>query len=243
MRIAIFNLLLLTITITTNAQLRTGVIDKVIAVVGDKIILQSDIRKSVDDIARQGNTTEDAECMITEQAIISKILMLQGEKDSLPITDDYVQEYMDMQMKTFLKQAEADTTGCGKSLSPLEIEKMKAQAKPQLKENLLADAMKQKIIENIKITPSEVEAFFKKIPTDKLPVVDFDPESRNPARHIMNLQDDYVRISNLALDEKRGQAFDTWFKTHIPKIYVEVDDDTQAKCDEIKKYITYSSGN
>jgi peptidyl-prolyl cis-trans isomerase SurA len=202
-------LLVSILSITATAQLQTGIIDKVIAVVGDKIILQSDITIQKE----TANGSADEECMFIEQAMISKILMVGAEKDSLPVTDDYVEEFIARQ-------------------------KIKETAKKQVKEYLLAEAMKEKIIENIKITPSEVEAFFNKIPKDKLPIVDFDPQSRNAAKHTMNLTDDYEKIATLALDQKRMEAFDSWFITNLSRIYVEVDDNTQAQCEGVKKFVS-----
>ena len=77
---------------TVHGQPKKAIADKIIAVVGDRIILYSDIKNSIADIVRQGGTVPpDAECMIAEQAIVSKVLMLQAEKDSLPVTDEEVE--------------------------------------------------------------------------------------------------------------------------------------------------------
>lgn len=89
MRIAAILLLSTTLSITAKAQLQTGVIDKVIAVVGDKIILRSEIQNTLADAERMGKPLNgDAECELIEQVMISKILMVRAEKDSLPVTDE-----------------------------------------------------------------------------------------------------------------------------------------------------------
>ena len=75
--------LLLGLTMLAQSQPKKVVADKIAAVVGDRIILQSDIINSILDIQRQGGTIpENAECLLMEQAIVSKVLMLQAEKDS-----------------------------------------------------------------------------------------------------------------------------------------------------------------
>ena len=82
--------------IAAQGQPKKAVADKIIAVVGDRIILYSDIKNSILDIQRQGGAVPpDAECMIAEQAIVSKVLMLQAEKDSLPVTDEEVEAELD----------------------------------------------------------------------------------------------------------------------------------------------------
>lgn len=60
------------------------VADKIAAVVGDRIILKSDITNSILDIARREELFENAECLLMEQAIVSKVLMLQAEKTHYP---------------------------------------------------------------------------------------------------------------------------------------------------------------
>src|SRR5689334_8504888 len=91
--VLLFSFLLLTASAFAQPQQAAKVtIDKIAAVVGDRIILQSDIKNSIADIIRQGGQVpENAECLVMEQAVISKILMLQAEKDSLPVTDEEVE--------------------------------------------------------------------------------------------------------------------------------------------------------
>ena len=70
------------------AQPQKVVADKIVAIVGDRIILHSDVANSISDMKRQGQEVPpNAECLILEQALVSKVLMLQAEKDSLPVTE------------------------------------------------------------------------------------------------------------------------------------------------------------
>ena len=80
----------------TATEAKKIVADKIAAVVGDRIIMYSDIKNTIADYARQGaQVPEDAECQILDQAILSKVLMLQAEKDSLPVTDEEVEAELD----------------------------------------------------------------------------------------------------------------------------------------------------
>ena len=75
-------LLFVSATVLSQTQAKKIVADKIAVIVGDRIILQSEIKNSIADIARQGGTIPDnAECMLMDQAIISKVLMLQAEKE------------------------------------------------------------------------------------------------------------------------------------------------------------------
>jgi peptidyl-prolyl cis-trans isomerase SurA len=145
------------------------VADKIIGIVGDRIILRSDIKNSIADIVRQGGTIPDnAECLITEQAIISKILMLQAEKDSLPVTDEEVEAELDRRIRYFINQMGGSQQAL-EEVAGKSIYQIKDDAKESVRENKLADAMRSKIVDGIKITPTEVKAFFDRIPKDSLP--------------------------------------------------------------------------
>ena len=151
-----------------GAQAQRVIADKIGAIVGDRIILHSDIVNSISDIARQGGQIPDnAECLIMEQAIISKVLMLQAMKDSLPVTDEEVEAELDQKVRYYIAQLgsqEALEEMAGKT-----IYQIKDDARESVKEQKLAMAMQRKIVENVRITPNEVRSFFDKIPKDSLP--------------------------------------------------------------------------
>ena len=167
-RIFIAGLLLVGFSLAGQAQAKKIVADKIAAIVGDRIILQSDITNSILDIARQGGTVPDnAACLLMEQAIVSKVLMLQAEKDSLPVTDEEVEAELDQKIRYYINQLgskEALEEMAGKT-----VYQIKDDARESVKEQKLSGAMQRKIVDNIRITPNEVKAFFDKIPTDSLP--------------------------------------------------------------------------
>ena len=160
--------LLSTIVGVAQGTAKKVVADKIVAIVGDRIILHSDIKNSIEDARRQGgNIPESAECMLMEQALISKVLMLQAEKDSLPVTEEEVEAELDQRIRHFINQVggqEALEEMAGKT-----VYQIKDDARESVKEKKLAAAMQQKIVEGVKITPTEVKAFFDRIPKDSLP--------------------------------------------------------------------------
>lgn len=160
------------ITVITTAfaqgQSAKVVADKILGIVGDRIILYSDIQNTIADAIRNGNQVpENANCVLMEQALISKILMLQAEKDSLPITDEEVESDLDNRIRKYINaygSQEALEEIAGKS-----IYQIKEDARETVKEQKLAEAMQRKIVENVHITPNEVKQFYDKIPKDSLP--------------------------------------------------------------------------
>lgn len=202
-RLTLAVLLLLGSVVLVQAQPKKVVADKILAIVGDKIILQSDIKNSISDIVRQGGSVPDnADCLLTEQAIVSKMLMLQAQKDSLPVTDEEVEADLDQRVRYFINQM-------GGSQQTLEevagktIYQIKDDARESVKENKLATAMQKKIVENVKITPNEVKDFFDKIPKDSLPffeseleigqIVIYPKASRDMDKYIMDELNNYKK--------------------------------------------------
>jgi peptidyl-prolyl cis-trans isomerase SurA len=53
--------------------------------------------------------------------------------------------------------------------------------------------------------------------------------------HVENLKDDYSVISSKALEEKKMQVLEKWFKSHIPTYYIHIDNDYSG-CDSIKDW-------
>jgi peptidyl-prolyl cis-trans isomerase SurA len=95
-------ILLLSVSIT-YAQPQKVKADGIIAIVGDRIILQSDIKNAVADMARQGtDVPENAECLVLEQALTSKMLMLQAEKDSLVVTEEEIEAELEQRIRYFI---------------------------------------------------------------------------------------------------------------------------------------------
>ncbi|MGZ3911527.1 MAG: peptidylprolyl isomerase, partial [Flavisolibacter sp.] len=157
------------------AQQKKIVADKIVGIVGDKIILQSDIRNAIADATRQGSTVPaNAECSILEQALVSKVLMLQAQKDSLPVTDEEVEAELDQRVRYFINQY--GTQEALESVAGKTIYQIKDDARESVKENKLAQAMQKKIVDNVRITPTEVKAFFDRYPKDSLPFFESEVE-------------------------------------------------------------------
>lgn len=163
------------LSVIAQAQARKAVADKIIAVVGDKIILQSEITNSVNDYQREEHTVPaNARCIFTQQALLSKVLMLQAEKDSVRVSEEEIDAELDMRFRFWEKKfggKEAIADISGKSIFQLRTELREA-----VREKMLAEAMQRKIIKNVKITPAEVKAFFDRIPIDSLPLYESELE-------------------------------------------------------------------
>jgi peptidyl-prolyl cis-trans isomerase SurA len=203
-----FTLLAVLCSLTVVAQPKKVVADKIAGVVGDKIILLSDIKNSVADIARRGETVPpNAECLLMEQAVISKVMMLQAQKDSLPVTDEDVEADLDNRIRTYISQF--GSQDAVEELAGKTIYQIKDDARESVREQKLAGAMQRKVVENVRITPVEVKAWFDKIPKDSLPfyeseleigqIIVYPKASRDLEQYIIGEMNNYRRQIELKL--------------------------------------------
>lgn len=150
-----------------KAQTPRVLADKIAGIVGDKIVLRSELINYIEDIKRQGGEVPpDAECFLLEKMMADKALILQAEKDSLPISDEEVEAELDQRIRYFIMQyggKEAFEQIAGRT-----IYQVKEDFRKSIKDGRLATAMRKSIVENIKITPTEVRSYFEKIPVDSL---------------------------------------------------------------------------
>ena len=169
------SLLLSFASLQAFAQPKQIVADKVVGVVGDKIVLQSDVENSIIDMQRNGfSLPPNVKCYSLEQALNVKALVLQAEKDSLPITDEEIEIDIENRIRQYISAYGSKT----------ELEKIAGKTVYQLKEDMstpirdqkLAVAMRNKIVGDVRITPYEVQQFYNKIPTDSLPFYETEVE-------------------------------------------------------------------
>lgn len=155
------------ISAALSAQPKKVIADKIVAQVGDKIVLRSDIYNSIQDAQRQGTPLPpNPECVLVERALIEKALVLQAEKDSLPVSDEELEASLDNQIRGFVGQygsKEVLEEVAGKS-----VYQLKEDFRQPFRERMQADQMRKKIVENVKITPNEVRAYYDEIPKDSL---------------------------------------------------------------------------
>jgi peptidyl-prolyl cis-trans isomerase SurA len=151
------------------AQPQKIVADQIIAKVGDKIILKSDIDNAIADYKRQGDVQlpPNPECAFLEGQLVQKVLVLQAERDSILISEDDIDALLDNQIRYFINQY--GSQDMLEQIAGKTVYQLKEDLRQPFRERQLADKMRNKIVENIKITPTEVKAYYDKIPKDSLP--------------------------------------------------------------------------
>ena len=161
----LFSLILLLTSFNTLFAQTT--INKIVAIVGDNIILQSDIdREYADYIARGNPASQEIKCYLVQQMLTQKLLTQQAVIDSVTVTDDEVTNEADRRMRALIQRA-----GGQERLEQFlnrSVIQYKDQIRPDIREQLIANRMQGKITENVSVTPLEVKRFFEAIPKDSL---------------------------------------------------------------------------
>ncbi|MGB5556180.1 MAG: peptidylprolyl isomerase [Flavobacteriaceae bacterium] len=144
-------------------------LDGIAAVVGDYVILDSDIDKTIIDLKSQGASMDGVDrCSMLGKLMEDRLYAHQAVQDSLLVSDDEVAATTDRQIQGFMSQL-------GSMEKLLKFYKKEDEASLRedinkiIKLRMLSEKMQQKIVEGIEITPEEVRQFFNKIPVEERP--------------------------------------------------------------------------
>jgi peptidyl-prolyl cis-trans isomerase SurA len=160
-------ILLLSITFSSFAQEKV-IADKIAGIVGDKIILKSELVTAIADAQRNAGGQEVKgldECNILDGMLIQKALVLQAEKDSLPVTDEEVEAEVDQRIRYFINLYGGKDAF--EQIAQRTVYQAKMDFMVPIREQRLADAMRKKVVQDVTVTPTEVKEYFEKTPSDK----------------------------------------------------------------------------
>lgn len=197
----IFNLL----TVSTYSQDKT--IDQIVAIIGTNIVLKSDIESVHLQNLAQGITSEgDMKCEILENILIEKLLVAEAELDTnIIVTDNQINQQLDMRINYFLQHLGSEKEVEKYFQKP--IVQLKSDLKDVIRDEILSGQMKSKIIENIKVTPSEVRYYYRNLPENEKPKI--------------NTQYEYAQIT---LVPAISEGEDLRIKDELRRIKKRVDD-------------------
>lgn len=144
-------------------------VDGVAAVVGDFIVLDSDIDLMYIELQTQGVDTKNiTRCELLGNQLEEKLFAHQAIQDSIVVTDEEINQYIDQQLNVMVEQI-------GSKQKVYEYYKKKDEQDFRsyfseiIKMNKLSSQMKRKIVDDITITPEEVKQFYNGIPKDEIP--------------------------------------------------------------------------
>lgn len=157
----------------STSQESTQVIDRVIAVVGQNMIKESELETAFLQQKANNGIIENAftvRCDLLEGMLINKLMLHQAEVDSINVTDEEVNREMDNRIKYMIRMygsEEALERQMKKSISEI-----RSFYNDIIRENIMIGQIENKLTGSISITPQEVADFYKSIPQDSLPMTE-----------------------------------------------------------------------
>jgi peptidyl-prolyl cis-trans isomerase SurA len=144
-------------------------IDEIVAVVGDEIVLYSDIQIQKNQIKASGYNATITDCEVLGDILFEKLMLNQGKVDSVEVSEEMVNSELEKRLAVFIGQIgsqEALEEYYGKSIAEIREEFFDV-----LEDQIMVQRMEGQISSAVNVTPNDVQSFFNSIPPDSLPFI------------------------------------------------------------------------
>ncbi|WP_223883418.1 peptidylprolyl isomerase [Arenibacter lacus] len=203
-------------------------LDGIAAVVGDYVILESDIEKTFIDLKNQGASTADiTRCGLLGKLMEDRLYAHQAVQDSILVSDDEVNATGDHQ----LQQLVAQIGSMEKVLKYYKKEDEASFREDLYKINklrMLSEKMQNKIVSEVEITPEEVRQFFNRIPEDERPVFGAELEIAQIVKEPKASEEEKQRVID-QLNEIRADVIDNGASFNVKAILYSQDPGSKSK--------------
>ena len=166
-KLVLFALFSSSISLAQNEKIK---VDGVSAVVGDYVILESDIDKTLVEMKSQGIPTKEVtRCQLLGKLMEDKLYAHHAVQDSLEISIEEIYSTVDQIIENFTQQL-----GSIEKVLEFYNKDDESSFRQEIfdinKIQKLSMLMQQKIVQDIEVTPEEVRIFFENIPKSELPI-------------------------------------------------------------------------
>ncbi|MEZ4687875.1 MAG: peptidylprolyl isomerase [Bacteroidia bacterium] len=150
-----------------NIQAQESILDRVVAIVGDEVILQSDVENQYNYFIINGEKDDGTlRCQVLEQILVSKLLLDKARQDSVEVSDAEVEAEIERRLGSILNRmgSEAEFVKLyGKSIA-----QFRQDVREDIRNDLLTERQRSILLSEAKVTPREVKKFFNSLPMDSL---------------------------------------------------------------------------
>lgn len=147
-----------------------NVVDEVIWVVGDEPILKSDVEAMRLQAQSEGvKWGGDPDCAIPERIAVDKLFLHQAAIDSLNVTESEISTGVENQINYWI-----ELIGSREKLEEYKkesISQLRSELHDDYRDRQLVQKMKEKIVKDMTVTPSEVRRYFHDVPVDSIPYI------------------------------------------------------------------------
>ncbi len=194
------------------AQSEPQVIDKVVALIGEKIVLLSDIEGQIDQMTLSDiPVNENTRCQVLEDQMYQKLFLVRAKADSIVVSDDQIEQELNRRLRYFISQVGSEeelVKFYGKTL-----DEIKEDFRDEVKEILTIQQMQQQVTGDVRVSPAEVREFYASIPKDSIPYINAEAMIAHIARKPPISAQEEDRIKTKLRDFKKrvenGEDFGT----------------------------------
>lgn len=170
----LFNRILISIIVTvlsTSFSYSQHLIDEVSAIVGNETVFLSDVENMVIQQAAMGDNrpVEKIRCEVFEDLLIQLLFLDQARIDSIEISNDQINRMLDERLNEFVMRAGSEEN-LERYFKKSMVE-IRRDLRPMMEDQQLANQVQTNLAADITITPKEVEAFYRSVPQDSLPLI------------------------------------------------------------------------
>ncbi len=170
----VMTLALFALPMMANAEKKDSIgtiVDEVVWVVGDEAILRSDVETMRMQAAMEGvKWSGNPDCTIPEQIAVQKLFKHQAQIDSIEVTDADVAQEVEQQINYWLEMVDGSRERL-EEYKHQPLSQIRADLREEMKDRQMVQKMRQKLVEDITVTPAEVRRYFAALPQDSLPFV------------------------------------------------------------------------
>lgn len=182
-------------TDSVEAPNPSSVIDEVIWVVGDEAILLSDVEATRMQAEQEGfQWNGDPDCAIPEQLAVQKLFLHQAEIDSLEVSESEISQGVERQINYWIQ-------GVGgkeklEEYKRMTVSELRSSLHDDFRNRMLIDKEKEKLVEDIAVSPADVRRYFSDMPADSIPIIPTEVEVQILVRTPRVEQAEIDRIKN-----------------------------------------------
>lgn len=161
----------LVFSFSASAQKYNNVVDRAAAVIGNEVIMVSDVEAEVQVMRTRGiNSDRSARCEILEQMMQSKLFLIQSRIDSLSVNQDMVESNLSQHVNQVRTALGGDEQVEEYFRKPLY--KLRTEWRRQFEEQSLIQQEQMEIVKTLpEVTPYDVHCYLDSTAVEDLPVV------------------------------------------------------------------------
>ncbi len=144
------------------------VVDEIVAVIGNEIVLSSQIQQQRLQLKEQYKMEPD-ECEIIENILLDRLMLNQAKVDSITIPEQQLNSELDRRIRYYI-----NLVGDQKKMEEFygkTVLELREDFRDDLEDQMKIQQMQGKITEEVNVTPADVTKFYMQIPVDSLPLI------------------------------------------------------------------------